>query len=112
VEELQQNLADAHAHNQWVMLDFYADWCATCTEMALHTFADPKVRAALSKIVLVQADVTQNSPTDRALLRQFDLIGPPAILFFGPDQQERSAYRVVGYLKPDKFLNIIKRVFH
>jgi len=112
IEELQQNLAEAHAKNQWVMLDFYANWCSTCTEMALYTFSDPKVRAALSQVMLVQADVTQNSPTDRALLRQFNLIGPPAILFFGPDQQERSAYRVVGYLKADKFLDIIKQVFY
>jgi thiol:disulfide interchange protein DsbD len=44
-------------------------------------------------------------------IRQFNLIGPPAMLFFGPDQQERSAYRVVGYLKADKFLDIINRVF-
>ena len=112
VQELQQNLADAHLNNQWVMLDFYADWCASCTEMALYTFADPKVREALSQVLLVQADVTQNSPTDQALLRQFDLIGPPAILFFGPDQQERSAYRIIGYLKADKFMEIISQVFN
>ena len=110
IEELHQNLADAHAHKQWVMLDFYADWCASCQEMALYTFTDPKVREALSQVVLVQADVTQNSTTDQALLRQFNLIGPPAILFFGPDQQERNTYRVVGYLKADNFLNIIKAI--
>jgi thiol:disulfide interchange protein DsbD len=112
VAELQQNLADAHAKNQWVMLDFYADWCASCQEMALYTFADPKVRAALSQVVLLQADVTQNSPADQTLLRQFNLIGPPAILFIGPDQQERNAYRVVGYLKADKFMGIINQVFN
>ncbi|MGR9000340.1 MAG: protein-disulfide reductase DsbD [Gammaproteobacteria bacterium] len=112
MEELQENLAAAQAKNQWVMLDFYADWCTSCQEMALNTFADSKVRAALSQVVLVQADVTKNSPTDQALLRQFDLIGPPAILFFGPDQRERSAYRVVGYLKADKFLDIINQVFN
>jgi thiol:disulfide interchange protein DsbD len=112
VDELQQTLAEAHAKNQWVMLDFYADWCPSCQEMALYTFADPKVRVALSQVVLVQADVTQNSPSDQALLRQFNLIGPPAILFFGPDQRERNAYRVVGYLKADKFLDIISRVFN
>ena len=112
VAELQHNLADAQANKQWLMLDFYADWCATCAEMALNTFADPKVREALSQVVLVQADVTQNSPNVQALLRQFKLIGPPAILFFGPDQQERNAYRVVGYLKADKFLDVINQVFH
>ncbi len=111
VEELQQNLADAQTKNQWVMLDFYADWCTSCQEMAFYTFADPKVRAALSQVVLVQADVTQNSPTDQALLRQFKLIGPPAIVFFGPDKKERDAYRVVGYQKADKFLDIINQVF-
>lgn len=112
VAELQQNLADAHAKNQWVMLDFYADWCPSCQEMALYTFADPKVRQALSQVALVQADVTQNSAADRALLKQFNLIGPPAILFFGPDQKERSVYRIVGYLKADKFLDIINQVFN
>ena len=111
VEELQHTLAEAQAKKQWLMLDFYADWCASCQELALYTFADPKVRAALSEVVLVQADVTQNSAADQALLRQFNLIGPPAMLFFGPDKQERSAYRVVGYLKADKFLDIINRVF-
>lgn len=111
VEELQQHLVEAEAQKQWVMLDFYADWCASCTEMALYTFADPKVREALSQVLLVQADVTQNSPSDQALLKQFNLIGPPAILFFGPDQQERNAYRVIGYLKADKFLGIINQVF-
>ena len=111
VQELQQTLADAQTKNQWVMLDFYATWCAACQELALYTFADLKVREALSQVVLIQADVTQNTPTDHALLRQFNLIGPPAILFFGPDQQERSAYRVVGYLKADRFLDIINRVF-
>lgn len=112
IEDLQQHLADAHAKNQWVMLDFYADWCPSCQELALYTFADPKVRAALSQVVLVQADVTQNSPINQALLKQFNLIGPPAILFFGPDQQERSAYRLVGYLKADKFVDIINQLFH
>jgi thiol:disulfide interchange protein DsbD len=111
VEELQQNLAEAQAKKQWLMLDFYADWCASCQELALYTFADPKVKEALSQVVLIQADVTQNSIADQALLRQFNLIGPPAILFFGPDQQERNDYRVVGYLKADKFLDIINRVF-
>lgn len=111
VQELQQSLAEAHANKQWLMLDFYADWCTACTEMALSTFADAGVRAALSQVVLVQADVTQNSPADQALLRQLKLIGPPAILFFGPDKQERSAYRVVGFLEADKFLDIIDRVF-
>lgn len=111
VEELQQTLAVAHAQGRWLMLDFYADWCASCKEMALYTFSDPKVRAALSSVVLVQADVTQNLPTDRALLKNFNLIGPPAILFFGPDQRERESYRVIGYMEAERFLAQLEQSF-
>jgi thiol:disulfide interchange protein DsbD len=103
-DELQKTLAEAQAQGRWVMLDFYADWCASCKEMMLYTFSDPKVRDALSPVVLVQADVTQNLQADQALLKQFNLIGPPAILFFGPDQRERELYRVIGYMKAEKFL--------
>ncbi|MEI6542007.1 MAG: protein-disulfide reductase DsbD [Methylococcales bacterium] len=102
--ELKEVLAKAHAQGRWVMLDFYADWCASCKEMALYTFSDPKVRDALAPVVLVQADVTKNLQVDQALLKQFNLIGPPALLFFGPDKRERESYRVIGYVKAEKFL--------
>ncbi len=111
IDELQQTLAKAHAQGHWVMLDFYADWCVSCQEMALDAFSDPKVREALSSVVLIQADVTQNLQPDQALLKKFNLIGPPAILFFGPDQQERGSYRIIGYMKAEKFLALLAQVF-
>ena len=103
VDDLQKILDEAHAQGRWVMLDVYADWCTSCKEMELYTFSDPKVREALSPVVLVQADVTQNLQPDQALLKKFNLIGPPAILFFGPDRRERESYRVIGYMKAEKF---------
>jgi len=110
-DELQQTLAEAHAQGRWVMLDFYADWCASCKEMAVYTLSDPKVRDALSPVVLVQADVTQNLPADQALLKKFALVGPPAILFFGPDQREHESYRIIGYMEAEEFLARLGRVF-
>ncbi|NOU22769.1 MAG: protein-disulfide reductase DsbD [Methyloglobulus sp.] len=110
-KELQQKLADTHAKGKWVMLDFYADWCASCQEMEHLTFSDPRVQAALSDTVLLQADVTQNTVADKALLKQFGLLGPPATLFFRPDQQERVPYRVVGYLQAEPFLAHLRQVF-
>ncbi|NOU13540.1 MAG: protein-disulfide reductase DsbD [Methylococcaceae bacterium] len=102
-EQLQQILSQAHAQGRTVMLDFYADWCTSCKEMAVFTFSDPKVREALAPMLLVQADVTANLLEDQRLLKKFKLIGPPAILFFGPDQQERMTARVIGYMKADQF---------
>ena len=54
--------------------------------------------------MLLQADVTANDDDDKALLKHYDLLGPPTIIFYGPDAQERRAYRVVGYMKVNEFL--------
>ena len=55
--------------------------------------------------LLLQADVTANDAQDKELLQKFGLIGPPAILFFGPDKQERKNYRVIGFMDAETFSN-------
>lgn len=101
VAEVEQ--AVSAANGRPVMLDFYADWCVSCKEMERDTFTDPSVQSALADLVTLRADVTANDAADQALLKHFGLIGPPAILFFGPDGQERSALRVVGFLEATPF---------
>ncbi len=102
--QLDQIIEQASINKQWVMLDFYADWCISCKEMEAYTFTDERVKQQLSRFILIQADVTKNSADDKALLQRFNLIGPPAILFFAPDKQERTAARVIGYQNSDTFL--------
>ena len=97
------DLALREAAGRPVMLDFYADWCVSCKELERETFADPTVRAALAGLVTLQADVTANDEADQALLQHFGVIGPPAILFFGPDGQERRDRRVVGFMAAGPF---------
>ncbi|MEY4592677.1 MAG: hypothetical protein RIR18_1572 [Pseudomonadota bacterium] len=101
VAELEQKLSTA---KRPVMLDFYADWCVSCKEMEKFTFTDPKVQAALKEVVLLQADVTANSTDDAALLKRFDLFGPPGIIFFDANGQEIRSLRVVGYKNAEAFL--------
>jgi len=106
--ELNSRIDQASANNQWVMLDFYADWCISCKEMEAYTFTDPKVKQQLTNFILLQVDVTKNSADDKTLLTHFNLVGPPAILFFGIDKQERSEHRVIGYQDSDTFLATIR----
>ncbi len=106
--ELNSHIDQASANNQQVMLDFYADWCISCKEMEAYTFTDLKVKQDLAHFVLLQVDVTKNSAEDKTLLTHFNLIGPPAILFFGTDKQERSAQRVIGYQDSETFLSSIQ----
>jgi thiol:disulfide interchange protein DsbD len=93
--------------SQPVMLDFYADWCVSCKEMEAFTFSDPKVKAALAGMTLLQVDVTANSPADRELLRRFRLFGPPGIVFFDAKGREIEGLRVIGFQGADRFLETL-----
>jgi len=111
VADLENEIADANAAGMTVLLDFYADWCASCKEMEKYTFPDAAVQAALRKTVLLQADVTANDETDQALLQHFGILGPPSILFFGLDGAEKPDYRVVGFKPADEFQAHVAQAF-
>ena len=104
--ELDARLA---AVDRPVMLDFYADWCVSCKEMERYTFADPAVRAKMATFTLLKADVTANTPEDKALLARFGLYGPPGIIFFSPDGKEIPGQRVVGFQEAGLFLKQLAR---
>ncbi len=109
LEDLQRETAAASAAGQTVMLDFYADWCVSCKEMERYTFSDPQVIEALANTRLLQADVTENDEVDQALLQKhFGLPGPPAIIFYGADGEERKAFRVVGFKPAAEFAEHVR----
>lgn len=87
-----------------VMLDFYADWCVSCKEMEALTFSDPRVKAKFERMLLLQADVTANTPEHKALLQRFRLFGPPGIVFFDARGEEIRGLRVIGYQNAERFL--------
>ena len=104
VAELDQRLASS---GKPAMLDFYAEWCVSCKEMEKLTFSDPRVRAELDRMLLLQADVTAANDADRALLKRFSLFGPPGIIFFDAQGREIPGLRVVGYQPPERFLKTL-----
>jgi thiol:disulfide interchange protein DsbD len=102
--QLEAVLIQAKQKRQPVLLDFYADWCVTCKEMELLTFSDEKVKTALSTYLLIQVDVTKNTVEHQRILKQYVLFGPPAILFFDANGEEKLSRRVIGFMKAERFL--------
>ncbi len=108
VNDLDREVAAANGRP--VMLDFAADWCVTCKEMERYTFSDPAVITALEGFVLLQADVTANDETDKALLQgRFGMPGPPSIMFFDRNGKERKNFRVVGFVPAEEFVNHVTK---
>lgn len=85
----------ATANNRVVVLDFYADWCVACKELDSTVFRDPAVQAQLSRMVLLRADVTDNSAKNQLIEKHYGVVAPPTILFF-KDGQEIPGSRVIG----------------
>lgn len=102
--ELQHAVAAA---TQPVMLEIYADWCVSCKELEAFTFSDTRVQAQLRKRTLLRADVTANTDADRALLRHFNLFGPPAVVFYDRNGELIKNVRLIGYENADDFLRTL-----
>ena len=98
--------------NKMIMLDFYADWCVSCKEYEKLTFSNPKVKEHLNEYSLLQVDVTQNNAKHKALLKHFNLYGPPAILFFDKQHNELRTFRIVGYKNASQMMVHLKTLQH
>ncbi len=107
---LDAKLAEARAQGKPAILDYYASWCTDCVRMEKTTFTEPRVRAALARFVLIQADVTENNADAKAVKQAHGILGPPAMLFFGPDGREQSGLRFYGYRPADEFLAILDKL--
>lgn len=105
--ELERALATA---SRPVLLDFYADWCVACKELERDTLAHPAVARALGGFTLLRADVTANTPEQRALLKRFALFGPPGLVLFDARGQELPQHsRQVGLVAPAEFEAWLRR---
>lgn len=102
--ELDAQLQEAKAQQQWVVLDYSADWCVSCKVIERQVFEQPDVQQALKGARLLRLDITADGPDSRALLRHYRVPGPPSILWIGPDGSERRGQRITGEISRVDFL--------
>lgn len=97
-------LNEALSSGEPVMLDFYADWCASCVVMEKEVFSHVEALKFKQQFRFVQLDVTAFNEQHQALLDQFQLIGPPAVIFFDKNGAEIQAGRIVSEVDLNEFL--------
>jgi thiol:disulfide interchange protein DsbD len=102
---LDRELAAAKAAGQWVLVDYYADWCVSCKVMEEEVFGDAQVQASLKDVHVLRPDVTKTNAASRELLHRYQVMGPPTLLLIGPDGVERRSQRITGEVDAAQFLS-------
>jgi thiol:disulfide interchange protein DsbD len=106
IAQLSPILNNASAQNQPVLLDFYANWCISCVEIE-YMLEEPEVVQALKTFRLVKVDLTDFNQEAQALLAKYQVLGPPALVFYNAKGDLESAMNILGLVDSESFLRHI-----
>ena len=102
LKALTQALAQAASQKKAVMVDIYADWCISCKTMETTLFPSPQIKPLLTELTLIKFDITESTAEHTQFLTQFQLFGPPALLFFDATGVYQPQLKIMG--KPSENL--------
>lgn len=92
-----------------MIVDFGAEWCAACKELAVHTFADSQVQEEAGRFVAVKVDATDDeNPQINALKDRYKVVGLPTVVVFDSDGKEQVRFN--EFVPAERFLAAIKSV--
>ncbi|EFL50760.1 cytochrome c biogenesis protein transmembrane region [Solidesulfovibrio fructosivorans JJ]] len=104
-------MAEARAKGRPILVDFSADWCVVCREIDREVMADAAVVPRLRNVSILRVDVTADTPESRALMRRFDVVGPPTMLFVNAHTgREIDNSRSIGAVSVAQFLRTLGKV--
>jgi thiol:disulfide interchange protein DsbD len=104
----QTAVADARASQRPLLIDFTADWCASCQELARHTFSAGDVVAGSRRFERLRVDATnEDDPAVEAILRSYRVRGLPTVLVIDGQGQERA--RITDFVSPGELLLALGR---
>lgn len=106
-----ESLAAAQANGDYVVLDFYADWCAACRELKHKTFSNPKVSDYSPKIKWLYFDSTVSTPELAQLKEKYRILGLPTILLFNNKGELQEDLTLTGFEEPELFIQRLDKLF-
>ena len=74
-------LIQAQKESKPVMIDFYAEWCGACHELADKTFSTDDFKQISKLYTLVKFDATEDNEKIQQVLKKYDIKGLPTVLF-------------------------------
>ena len=108
--EQELNAALAAYANQNIVIDVYADWCVACQPIERDVIPRTDVQDALKNVVRIKLDLTEQHPSQDALLKKWQILGPPTMLFLGAQQQEQRDLRLTGTFNAPQLIQNIHQL--
>lgn len=87
-----------------IIIDVYADWCVACQPIEKEVFPRADVQAAVQDVVRIKLDLTHPEASQDALLKKWQILGPPTMIFLNTQQQEMRDLRLTGTFTAPQFL--------
>ena len=102
---MEERVEQAAKKGKPVIIDFYADWCASCLDLERITFYDPQAVEVAKSFSMLKVDLTRKYDLLRMVWRnRYEMRGVPTIVFLEPDRKELESLPVVSFEKPETFL--------
>lgn len=104
------HLAKAKKDGKPVIIDFFADWCEACHKLEKKTFNQKKVKLLGENFLWMKIDVTHPSEKQRNIMKGYEILGLPSVLFYSPSGRLEEDLTLKGFEKEEHFLKRMKKV--
>ena len=119
VRDEKRAVLQSRATGKPLLIDFFAEWCAACKELDVHTWTDPVVaKEVADRFVPLKVDATEETVENEELQRKYQVPGLPTVLMMACRDERppecaipgEGPARVTGFLPPPEMLERLRRV--
>ncbi|WP_257232789.1 protein-disulfide reductase DsbD [Acinetobacter sp. YH12045] len=105
--ELEQALNQVKG--QAVLIDVYADWCVACQPIEKEVLPRADVQTALDAVARIKLDLTEYEASQDIVLKDWQILGPPTMIFLDVHHQEQRNLRLTGTFSAAQLLSRLNR---
>lgn len=105
--ELEQALNKVKG--QAVLIDVYADWCVACQPIEKEVLPRADVQTALDTFARIKLDLTEYEASQDIVLKDWQILGPPTMIFLDTEHQEQRNLRLTGTFSAAQLLSRLNR---
>lgn len=103
-------LLEAKRETKPVIIDFGAEWCKPCQRLDERVFRDPKVVDLSKHFITLRLDLTREAPGQGEILKRYNIVGVPTVLFMNREGKEEKHLRVESLVSKSVFLDRMKKL--